>query len=452
MSNEKLLLQKIPKTPLPRIKLLTEFLGEWGVQLKSKKCTAAIAVAKKRVGTLPKCLPGFYESGLFEWFQRIAKKQPEWYFKFRWLPLEELSFNEEYEILPIVWDRHASIIGVAREHMKLSDPPITIWWDVNRSPKSKLGDVKLSEFLLREGVVNILRTQPARAFHLEEGQFKAEHPSRLRLREKLKPIFISPNRQVATELYFEGPGILARERCPSGKNIDIEVAATSKAVLDSYLDKMKPVAKASAPSSTKTIFWDASPTKAALKKANGGFPVDKFKPKSATISANITEAPSGYAVVDWAISIQFGDVNIDGQKFNCGINADRICYDIKNWRQLDGSVFAGDRKLSQPQVHFYSGVWDSVERYEFRIKHQKGKKFQVAARFELAGIFPNYPSIICSCDAVADFTGIYLNYDNFKTRKLTPKRRDDLLSELFDEKAFQIKHENGRTDLLPKSS
>lgn len=448
MTKERLLLQKIPKSPLPRIQLLKEFLGQWRVQLKPKKCARALAAAKKRVGALPKCLPDFYESGLFEWFQKIAKKRPEWYFNFTWVPLEELSFNEEFGIVPLIWERQAAITGVAREHIKLSDPPVTIWNNVNRTPKSSLLQVKLSEFLLREGIVNVLRTQPTRAFRVEEGKFKQEHPSRLRLREKLKPISLDPNRGTATELYFAGPGIVARERCPSANNIDIEVAATSKAVLDSYLEKAKPQARST---SVKTKFWDAPQTKAALKKSNGGFPSDKFKPKSATISANITEAPSGYSVVDWAIHIRFGDVKIDDRKYNCAINVDRIHFDIKDWRELDGCVFAGDRKLSIPQVHFYSGIWDNAERYEFRIQHDKARNFKIAARFELSGIFANYPPIICQCETFAEFTGIHLSYDNFKIKKMTPKRRDALIANLFDAKAFQIKHSKGSTMLSPKS-
>ena len=452
MSADTPILSKIPKTAGPRLKLLHKLLESWGVTVTPNK-KAKTAEAKKRLRKLPSSIQEYFESGLFAWFQKMGKRRPEWFCNYEWLPADKLQIHEETNVVPLVFNGKSEIIGVSESDLKLADPPLVAWLYLNRPEKKtsvQLG-VNFTEFLIREAVVNLMMTRSQVASHAEEGRFKPEHPLLVKTREQLQPIALNSNRQ-GEELYFEGHGILLRERRPPGDpmHVEVEIGAKSKSHLEAFMNPPKTTVSGDG-SQRESLFWEPKLSAAALTKANAGYNVANFKPKPGGISAEIRETDAGYAEVEWSVSLQFGKVKVGGRTYNCGVSADRIPWELKSWKQLDGRVVAGDRFLARPQVHFYSGQWDDVERFQFRLQRLKGKKFKVLAKFEIGTIFPDYPALIIPCEADVPFQGIHISYENFKKRKLTSKRRDELLGELFDLKDFRVKHSKDSTHLEARS-
>lgn len=374
--------------------------------------------AGRRLGTtLPKMLRRFYESGLFDWFARHAREPT------RWTPIEKLAFHERTGALVVMQAGSLSPMhSIAVEELAVADPPIREYKVLGPCSKPPFKVVKgaacvpFSEMLIREVLMtasDVVRNKHHR-LPLESGGPDA--PRNVALRRELTLVPVNGMKDGTNWKFYEGPDLLYQE---SGEPREFSfyaiLAGTSRTKIDEFAQRTFTSAP---PKLRPTTFWSSPPQTSVASE--GAFPTNRLQATRGEIYVTIDE----YALqgcrrqLNWHVRLDFKPFRHAGFHFRPSAALSNIPWVMRDWKELDGRVVAGDSMLSLLDATLYASDHEPARRFYLELKRLRRDTFDVLLRMELN--FRGFtdqdadPQMMVVGRAAARFAGLLIVPGNFK--------------------------------------
>jgi hypothetical protein len=174
----------------------------------------------------------------------------------------------------------------------------------------------------------------------------------------------------------------------------------------------------------------------------------EFKAQEAHIYAHLFENPE-MAVprgVYWSCTIHFGPqreqgADADDESWPCSLMVDWICWQVRDWRELDGKSLedSSDARPFEASLYFHS-QHQPVDDIDLQLEYLGKDRFRIRGRFtadlvdlngkELSGAFGSF-------DVEAHFEGVSVVMENIVPKPLTAVLAASALQPFIDAERFR---------------
>lgn len=134
----------------------------------------------------------------------------------------------------------------------------------------------------------------------------------------------------------------------------------------------------------------------------------------------------------WNLYVECGDIEVEGEAWQCGVSCDWLQWSVSNWHELDGLTLGIGGAGIDPQCSFYLAQHHPAKVGSLRISRAANEnKFGVDIRghFDLKGFGSlDGENLAFAVRGLVDFTGIVVVPDNIFPKPESPIDAENLVS------------------------